>query len=336
MLFIPVVLVVVQGEAGFLLNAQQGCQLQEVTLILVTGRLANTDEAATVMNELTDSRGDGGIFPLSAAGVGGVCITNVDDDIDGIQNCGILADVVEGDELHIEGRAGQSLNDAGVGVVLLLVQGMVDHVAAPCTHLAPAVQHRNDLDAVGSGALDVLVQFPELVADGLHVVDELGEFQSQLQVAAVADAVDGLAQDGAAGSNADLIVVFGGTNDFGHGDAPMGSKGDGSVYTFYGAVQSLYTSIRTRYDSSQVIILTPLHRFRPEEESMEPKLEEYVNVIRELAIENQFHVLDLYHNSQIHPRLENARELLVPDGLHPNDEGHEILTEEIIEFIRQL
>ena len=136
--------------------------------------------------------------------------------------------------------------------------------------------------------------------------------------------------------NADLIVVFGGTNDFGHGDAPMGSKGDGSVYTFYGAVQSLYTSIRTRYDSSQVIILTPLHRFRPEEESMEPKLEEYVNVIRELAIESRFHVLDLYHNSKIRPQLENARETLVPDGLHPNDAGHAILAEEIFDFISQV
>ena len=136
--------------------------------------------------------------------------------------------------------------------------------------------------------------------------------------------------------NADLIVVFGGTNDFGHGDAPMGSKGDSGVYTFYGAVQSLYTSIRTRYDSSQVVILTPLHRFRPEEEFMEPRLEEYVTVIQELAIENHFHVLDLYHNSRIHPRLSNAREMLVPDGLHPNDEGHQILAEEIIDFIRQL
>ena len=133
--------------------------------------------------------------------------------------------------------------------------------------------------------------------------------------------------------NADLIVVFGGTNDFGHGDAPMGSKGDSSVYTFYGAVQSLYTSIRTRYDSSQVIILTPLHRFRSEEESMEPRLEEYVNVIRELALENQFHVLDLFLQSQIHPRLKNARELLVPDGLHPNDAGHEILADEILDFL---
>lgn len=69
---------------------------------------------------------------------------------------------------------------------------------------------------------------------------------------------------------------------------------------------------------------------------MEPKLEEYVNVIRELAIESRFHVLDLYHNSKIRPQLENARETLVPDGLHPNDAGHEILAEEIIDFICQI
>ena len=136
--------------------------------------------------------------------------------------------------------------------------------------------------------------------------------------------------------NADMIVVFGGTNDFGHGDAPMGSKEDKSVYTFYGAVQSLYTSIRTCYDNSQVVILTPLHRFRPEEDSMDPRLEEYVNVIRELALENRFHLLDLYNDSKIHPCLENARATLVPDGLHPNDEGHKILAEELLEFLRAI
>ena len=136
--------------------------------------------------------------------------------------------------------------------------------------------------------------------------------------------------------NADMIVVFGGTNDFGHGDAPMGSKEDKSVYTFYGAVQSLYTSIRTCYDNSQVVILTPLHRFRPEEDSMDPRLEEYVNVIRELALENRFHLLDLYNDSKIHPCLENARATLVPDGLHPNDDGHKILAEELLEFLRAI
>ncbi len=87
---------------------------------------------------------------------------------------------------------------ARIAVVLLLVQRMVDHVAAPRALLAPAVQHSHGLDAVGRGALDVLVQLAELVADALDIVEELRELAGQLQVAAVADAVNGLAQDGAA------------------------------------------------------------------------------------------------------------------------------------------
>ena len=112
-LFFPVVLVVVQGKAGFLLNAQQGSQLQIVALILVTGGFTNTDEAAAVMDKLADCCGNCGIFPLGATGVGGVTVTDVDDYINIVQNGCIIANIVEGDELHIEGGAGQSFDDTG-------------------------------------------------------------------------------------------------------------------------------------------------------------------------------------------------------------------------------
>ena len=129
---------------------------------------------------------------------------------------------------------------------------------------------------------------------------------------------------------ADLIVVFGGTNDFGHGDAPLGTKDDRNIYTFYGAVKSLFTDLRKHYSNEQIVILTPLHRFRPEEDSVYPSLEVYVNILIEAAKEYQFHLLDLYNESRIHPQYENVRETLVPDGLHPNDEGHRILADEIL------
>ena len=82
---------------------------------------------------------------------------------------------------------------------------MVNHVAAPRALLPPAVQHSHGLDAVGRGTLDVLVQFAELVADALDIVEELRELAGQLQVAAVADAVNGLAQDGAASGDPVLL-----------------------------------------------------------------------------------------------------------------------------------
>ena len=70
-------------------------------------------------------------------------------------------------------------------------------MAAPGAHFAPAVQHRHGFYAVWRRALDVVVQLAELIAHALHIIDEFRKRTGQLQVSAVADAVDGLAQDGA-------------------------------------------------------------------------------------------------------------------------------------------
>ena len=204
--FFPVVLVVVEGEAVFFLHAQHACKLENVALIRVTGRLTHADKTAAVPDELADSRGDLRVFPPDAAGVGGVGIAHVDNDIQRIQQMRVVLDVLKADELHIKGRAGQHLNDTGIAIVLLVIECVMHHMTAPGPHFAPAVQHGHPLDTIGCGALDVLIQFAELVADALHIVHELRELQGQFQVAAVADAVDGLAQDGAAGSDP---VLFG-------------------------------------------------------------------------------------------------------------------------------
>ena len=49
--------------------------------------------------------------------------------------------------------------------------------------------------------------------------------------------------------DADAVVVFGGTNDFGHGDAPIGTPSDRTPDTFYGALHYLYTFLMTEYPS---------------------------------------------------------------------------------------
>ena len=196
--FIPVVLVVVQGEAGFLLHAERRGQLQIPALVLVAARLANANQAAAAMDKALDGSGNIRILPDLAAGVGGVAVAHVDKYIDAVQRLWVCLDVVKADKLHVERRTGQRFNHARIAVILLLVQRMVDHVAAPGALLPPAVQHSHGLDAVGRGTLDVFVQFTELVADALDIVEEFRELAGQLEVAAVADAVNGLAQDGAA------------------------------------------------------------------------------------------------------------------------------------------
>ena len=42
---------------------------------------------------------------------------------------------------------------------------------------------------------------------------------------------------------ADAVVVFGGTNDFGHGDAPLGKPSDRDPSTFYGACHYLMNGL---------------------------------------------------------------------------------------------
>ena len=174
----------------------------------MTRGLTHADEAAAVPHELPDGGGDLRVLPPDAAGVGGVGIAHIDDDIEAVQQGGVLLDVLKADELHVKGRAGQHFDDPGIAVVLLVVEGVVHHVAAPGPHLAPAVQHGHPLNAVGRGALDVLIQLTELAADALHIVHELRELQGQLQVAAVTDAVNGLAQDGAAGCDPVFLGFF--------------------------------------------------------------------------------------------------------------------------------
>ena len=60
---------------------------------------------------------------------------------------------------------------------------------------------------------------------------------------------------------ADLILVFGGTNDYGNGQAPLGTVDDTSIFTFYGAVRTLCVELIKRYPSAAIVFITPLHRW---------------------------------------------------------------------------
>lgn len=140
--------------------------------------------------------------------------------------------------------------------------------------------------------------------------------------------------------DADIIIVFGGTNDFGHGDAPLGSFSDRTSDTFYGACHVLYTRLIERYPAALIVILTPLHRENEDELHgdgskafpMAP-LSTYVGIIRQVAEFYSLPVLDLFAQSGMQPRVSVIKQCYCPDGLHPNDAGHEILAAKIGAFL---
>ena len=134
--------------------------------------------------------------------------------------------------------------------------------------------------------------------------------------------------------NADAVVVFGGTNDFGHGDAPFGTLESEDVYTFCGAVNSLIKKLKQDFPNSKIVFMTPLHRTMEAQPSNPDSkvLEDYVDAIRKICKINNIDVIDLF---EINP-LDAWDEEVVPDGLHPSDKGHAILADVIAEELLKL
>ncbi len=143
--------------------------------------------------------------------------------------------------------------------------------------------------------------------------------------------------------NADVVFVFGGTNDYGHGDAPLGKSGDKTPDTFYGACYDLYLKLTQKYVGKTVVIATPIHRLNEDNVYGEGNkaeatgtLKDYVEIIKEVAEYFALPVCDLYSISGIQPNIPFNREAYTEDGLHPNRNGHELMAERIAGFLLSL
>lgn len=145
--------------------------------------------------------------------------------------------------------------------------------------------------------------------------------------------------------SADAVVVFGGTNDFGHGDAPIGTPRDRTPDTFWGACHYLMRGLLERYCGKPIVIITPLHRTgedNPLGDGSGRRLEnrellsEYREILMTVAAYYALPVLDLYAESGIQPSVPIVQERLLPDGLHPSDEGHAIIARRLGLFLERL
>lgn len=147
---------------------------------------------------------------------------------------------------------------------------------------------------------------------------------------------------------ADMVIVFGGVNDYIHGDAPFGQIGDTTPATYCGSVYFLMHYLREAYGEKPIIFMTPARSFlRKEVDDRIPSthakkrpggkaLIAYVDVILQTA--RQFHipVLDLYRNLGLDPHDEECFSTYTMDGLHFNDAGHGVIAQCLKDFIDAL
>ena len=109
--------------------------------------------------------------------------------------------------------------------------------------------------------------------------------------------------------NADVVVVFGGTNDFGHGDADFGTFDSRDEFTYYGALHSLINRLINKYPEATLLFMTPLHRTTEDDlingiGLKRHKLKDYVDAMREVCEYYSVPVIDLFKTSGLQPAVD--------------------------------
>ena len=147
---------------------------------------------------------------------------------------------------------------------------------------------------------------------------------------------------------ADMVIVYGGVNDYIHGDAPFGEIGDTVPTTYCGGVYFLMNYLRETYKDKPIIFMTPARCYlRLQVDDLIPSthaakriegkpLKFYVDAILEIAKQFDVKVLNLYDNLGVDPHIPEQFEKYTIDGLHFNDEGHALLAEKLKNFIEAL
>lgn len=107
----------------------------------------------------------------------------------------------------------------------------------------------------------------------------------------------------------DTIVVFGGTNDFGHG---------ASLEVFEQSVNNTLTTLCTKYPTAKMFLITPPQRSDILVNARNNTLWDFVEILKKCAQKYGFKIIDVYSESGITTFNTNV---YTKDNLHPNLTG---------------
>lgn len=142
----------------------------------------------------------------------------------------------------------------------------------------------------------------------------------------------------------DLIVIFAGTNDYGH-NTPLGTIADTTDVSFYGAMSVVINGILEANPSGRLVLFTPLHRYNYTDgaypNDTQPNgqghtLKDYVDAIKDIAEMYGVPIVDLFSTACLNPRISAIKTNYVTDGLHPNSAGHHLLAERIAPLLETM
>ena len=146
--------------------------------------------------------------------------------------------------------------------------------------------------------------------------------------------------------DADVVVVFGGTNDWGN-NATLGTIDDTGKETFYGAYKYILEWLAINRPNAKVMTMTPLKRYfrggsttwvnaQTTPNSQGNLLQDYVRAVKEVSDLYAVPCVDLHNDSGLNPVLEIVRTKFMGDGLHPTAEGNKRMYPIILDKMRPL
>lgn len=126
--------------------------------------------------------------------------------------------------------------------------------------------------------------------------------------------------------DANLVLVLGGTNDYGgyhEQGTVIGKLGDVTPDTFYGSLNLMMCGLKQMYPDAEIVFMTPLRRagyLRRNKNGY--LLNQYVFAIQDAASFWGIRVIDLFNE----PELDfSSKASYLVDGLHPNATGHALV-----------
>lgn len=132
----------------------------------------------------------------------------------------------------------------------------------------------------------------------------------------------------------DIIIVMGGTNDgFCATETDLGSFEERAERTFVGDLDELLRKLQENYPDAEIVLVTPLSNvlhdmLRKERDYLLPQ-SSFVKVMKQLAAEYGIPVIDLYNAGILDSHDAAVIHGFVPDGVHGNEMGYQILAEHI-------
>ena len=136
-----------------------------------------------------------------------------------------------------------------------------------------------------------------------------------------------------ASTNAGLVTIFGGVNDYLQ-NCNIGTIKDETNSTFYGACKELVNKVKNKFTQAEIIWIIPLNMTNGVFESNTNginnagfTLDDYREAIINVCAMNNIKIIDVHEDSELQPNT------LSSDGLHPTQEGHVLLSSKLKSYI---